>query len=425
MIRLSSILPESNNKARWLHLTTTLLFLALFAFPLFPFAVTNLILILVFFLTLIIYFIRPVPIGKKLLLNSIYIIPFIPYLLEFFISGFDPVAGFELEKKLFFFTAPLVLPLFLEVTKFSNYKLPMMIFSFSMTALAIYSVAALFIENSMFEPQAYENGAYLLRDRFQNYCGIHPTYFSIFAICAASFLCFKPVYKNKGFRIITIISACFLFAVVILLAVRASIFILAAFAVAWIVFKKFPLLKKTLLIITSLLLLVILTFSIPSLNKRFGEITSWISGNTDYNNTLSQREIITSCSLKVFSKNILSGTGSKNFQQELNNCYRDKGWPICVERNYNPHNQFLSIGINYGIFFMLLFIACLYFIFRKVIHHPEARYYTIAIIIIFFSESFLERQMGVYFFGLFSLLFYNINMQKSILSINWTPSVFI
>jgi len=410
MIKLKNILPENNDKNRWLHLFTTMLFLAMFAFPIFPLKVSNIILILFALLTLILYFIKPIPIGKVLLLNLVFIVPFIPYLIEFFISGFDPSTRFEFEKKLFFFTAPLVIPVFMKVTGFRNYKAALLIFSLSVAAITLYSIIRLLAEGVVFNPVSYENGAYILRNRFEIISGLHPTYYSIFALCAGCFLSYSSLQK-RSFQVAAQVIAGVLFISVLVLAVRIAFFVAVVFLLFWIFNKKIAISAKITGGVIALAVFVILIFSVPSLNMRFGEITTWVTGRANSGNTISQREMIVDCSFKVFSDHVWLGTGSRNFQHELDNCYSSKGW-VNNNQSFNPHNQFLSEGINYGIFFLLIFIAGLFYIFRRILTFPEAKYFMVAVLFVFLSESILERQMGVYFFGLISLLFYNIKSES-------------
>jgi len=42
-------------------------------------------------------------------------------------------------------------------------KLPLIIFSFAVSAMTIYAIIALMIKGILFNPSSYENGAYLLR----------------------------------------------------------------------------------------------------------------------------------------------------------------------------------------------------------------------------------------------------------------------
>jgi hypothetical protein len=423
MIKLKDILPENNNKVNRIHLLTTVLFLALFAFPLFPGKFTNVILMAVSALTLMIFFIKPQPVGKTLLLNLVFLIPFIPYFIEFCFSGFDPGARFEFEKKLFFFTAPLIIPLFVKVTGFRNYKLALLVFALSVTSLTIFSVAGLIIKGIPFTAIAYENGACILRDNFESLSGLHPTYYSIYALSSACFLCFAVNPGKRAFCIIYIIFAVMLFITVLFLAVRIAIIIGTIFLLVWIIKSKLKRLQKFIFGFCALALLVLISFSLPSIKNRFNEIVSLTSGRTVNGNTVSQRMVIMDCSLKVFSDNIIMGTGSRNFQQNLNDCYSSSGWPVNKEQSFNPHNQYLSIGINYGIILMLVFIACLFIIFRKIFKTPEGIYFSIAIILVFLSESILERQMGVYFFGLIALLLYNTTPDFSLITTQPLPII--
>jgi O-antigen ligase len=407
MIKLTDILPETNNKVNRLHLITTMLFLALFTFPLLPFKLTNVILMTLALLTVIAFFIKPLAVGKTLLLNLVFLVPFIPYFIEFCFSGFNPTARFEFEKKLFFFTAPLIIPLFIKVTGFRNYKLALLVFALSVTTMTTYTVASLLIKGIPFTAVAYENGACILRDSFESLSGLHPTYYSIFALSSACFLCYATNPGKRAFRIIYIIFAIMLFITVLFLAVRIAIITVTIFLLVWIIKSKLKRLQKFILGFCALALLVIISFSLPSIKNRFSEIVSWASGQTINGNTVSQRVVIMDCSLKVFSENIFCGTGSRYFQQNLNDCYSSEGWPVSKEQSFNPHNQYLSFGINYGIIILLVFIACLFIIFRKIFKTPEGIYFGIVIIMVFLSESILERQMGVYFWGVIALLLYN------------------
>jgi O-antigen ligase len=189
--------------------------------------------------------------------------------------------------------------------------------------------------------------------------------------------------------------------------VRIAFIAGAVFLLVYIINSKLTRFRKLMLGFSALAFFVLISFAVPSLKNRLSEIVSWATGQTVAGNTVLQREMIMKCSFKVFSDNIFLGSGCGTFQQKLNDCYSLEGWPATKDQSFNPHNQFLSIGINYGIITMLVFIVCLFFIFRKIFKIPEGIYFGVAIILYFLSESMLERQMGVYLFGLIALLLYN------------------
>jgi O-antigen ligase len=417
MTKFTSILQEGNKKTNRLHLLLSLLFLALCCFPLFPFKITNIILILLSALTLMAYIFKPVPLGKTILRNLVFILPFTPYLVEYCIFGFNHAAHFEFEKKIFFFTAPFFIPLFIQITGFKNYKIALLTFALSVSALSIYSLINLLIHGIPFFADAYINGAFLLRENFEQVSGLHPTYYSIFALTSACYLFFASASAKGWARYTSIALALLLIIIVLFLAVRIAFITGVIFLFIWILNSKRARLKKTIFTLSALVLITIISFSVPSLKNRLGEFVSWRTGQNSDVTTVTQRTTILECSLKLFSKNFLFGTGSRNSQQDLNDIYKSEGWSRGAEQSFNPHNQYLSIGINYGLLMLLIFITCLFIIFRKIVEIPEGKYFALAVLLFFLSESMIERQMGVYFFGLIALLLFNTNQDYKIIDI--------
>ncbi|MDD3877587.1 MAG: O-antigen ligase family protein [Bacteroidales bacterium] len=408
MIKLINILPQSNKRNKLLHITTLVLLMALFAFPLFPMHLTNVIFISFSILTLVAWFINPVPVRKSIWKNLVFILPFLPYLFEFLLNSFDPLARFEFEKKLFFFTSFFVFPIFMNLTGFKNYKLLLLVFSLSVTALCLYAFAGLMVHGIPFSASAYENGSFILRHHFEKLSGLHSTYYSVFALLSAYFLFKRSFSEKKPVKIGLIVLASILLLSALYIAVRIAFITTAVFIFFLILEQKTNLRQKLFYGITALIIFLSVSFLFPSLKSRLGEFGSMSFNNMNHNNTISQRTAIMSCSWHVFSNNLIMGTGSKHFQQKLNNCYSSKDWPEGANLNFNPHNQYLSIGINYGIFGLLLFISCLFIIGRKLIKFPEGKYFCIAILLFFLTESLLERSMGVYLFGLIAVLMFNI-----------------
>jgi O-antigen ligase len=357
---------------------------------------------------LIAFILKPFNPGKTILINLVFVIPFIPYLIEFLVSGFNPVVRFEFEKKLFFLSAPLLIPVFLKITGFRNYKLALLVFSASVVTLTIYSLIMLVIKGVIFDPGAYLNGAYILRYNFEAVSGLHPTAYSIFALSSTVFLCYSDILKTKAFRTVFISISAFLIIFVLFVATRIALFTGVFFIFIWIFKTRMSLLKKIFVIYGAILLVIILSSIVPSLNSRMDEIIALKNGKIKPDNTLSQRLLIMDCTWKLISGNLLFGNGTENSQIRLNECYMSKGWPAGSEKSYDPHNQYLLFGLNYGIFALIVFLVCLLIIFRKVIRFPEGSYYMFAVLIFFMSESLLESQMGVYYFGIISLVMYNV-----------------
>jgi len=390
-----------------LHLITKALFIALFAFPIYPMQLTNVLFMAFAALTLTLFAFKPIPLIKIIWPNLIFIIPFVPYLIELFATGFSPAAHFEFEKKLLFFTGFFFIPLFINICKFNNYKTPLLVFSFSVLLLSIFAFLMLCIKGIPFTSEAYINGSYLLRNSFENLTRLHSTYYSAFAIAAAFFLLNNINIKYKSLRYVYFIFAVFLVLSALYIAARIAFVSICILFVLKIFELKINIPKKIILGSSLFVILLLVSVATPSLKSRFGEFIKFETGATDNTNTISQRTTIIKCSWKVFTQNILTGTGSAHFQEKLNTCYKNNGWTEGAANNFNPHNQYLSMGINYGIFVLILFLAFLFILFRKIIRKPEGIYFSVIIILFFLTESMLERAMGVYFFTFISLLLYN------------------
>lgn len=96
-------------------------------------------------------------------------------------------------------------------------------------------------------------------------------------------------------------------------------------------------------------------FFIPSLKSRLMEVQDFfISGN--FGNTLTERMIIFNCGRSVFLSDFLTGIGARNVQGIMDYCYIWFGFHKGAIIHLNPHNQYLSLGIAYGIGILFLFL---------------------------------------------------------------------
>lgn len=85
-----------------------ILFVALFAFPVLPLKVTNL-LFIVFAVVVVFLFVQKKAgfVFKEFSIYLVISLPFVPYLIEFLFYHTNSSIQFELEKKLLFFSDPL------------------------------------------------------------------------------------------------------------------------------------------------------------------------------------------------------------------------------------------------------------------------------------------------------------------------------
>lgn len=128
---------------------------------------------------------------------------------------------------------------------------------------------------------------------------------------------------------------------------------------------------------------------------------------------INERELIWKNAFNIIKKNPLFGYGTGGDQKALNNEYIKDGRIQLI--GLNAHNQYISSSVQYGIVGFTLLIALLFYLLIEgyKTRNIEAMLYSLAIMISFVTEVFLDRQKGVMFFALFySLYILEIRHQK-------------
>lgn len=391
-----------------------ILFVSLFAFPVLPGKITNTLFIL-FSLSVIFLFVKEkkIFVWKDYLPYALLGLMFVPYFVEFILHSKNPAMRFELEKKLLFLFAPTVFYLNSRL-KNDEIKSALLCFTVSLSLLAIVSFFYLILSEKLLSIQNYENGAYGLRSAFEDFAGLHPTYFGLFATTASLWILFYlSNYKGK-YKMILVVFLFFLVLLNLLVASKMPLFIFFIGLLTLAYVKTKTKMKLTVIYMSFFAGLILLTFLIPSLRSRALEVQDFfISRN--FGNTLTERTIIFNCSKSVFLSDIFTGIGARNVQGVMDYCYVWFGFYKGALIHLNPHNQYLSLGIAYGIGMVLVFLAGLIVLFRKIKNAVPALFFLLAIFCIMFTESVLERQMGIYYYLFFSGFFLSTETAKSAL----------
>jgi hypothetical protein len=148
------------------------------------------------------------------------------------------------------------------------------------------------------------------------------------------------------------------------------------------------------------------------LRSRGEEVRNYFYSTSVNQNTINQRELIFDCNLKVVANNFWTGTGARNSQKALDFCYYSHSMGNIGNDKYNSHDQFFTLLINYGIIELILFLTMLIVLLYYTKGFNFGLIFILSSILIMLSESILERQMGTYFFVLFSLLFLSFNKKN-------------
>lgn len=388
------------------------LFIAMFSFPVVPIKLINAFFIAFTVITLSLF----IKEKSKWFFSDfkyylIFIVPFIPYLIELVLFPTNQIIRFEAEKKLLFFIAPVSFYL----NSLLNHRIKLYhainCFISSVAILSIVSFFYLVFAGHLFSVSSYQNGAFELRKSFEEISGQHPIYFGLFCSTASLWVIYAFDQYSKNLKWLLGVSLFFMITLNFLIAAKMPLLIFVV-GVLWIAFKKVEN-KKRLISFYSLFFvsLFLMVEFIPSLNNRLSEVISFFD-NVSNNNTILERYVVFNCSKMVFVQDFLTGIGSRNTQNLLDFCYVYfkfyKGYSI----HLNSHNQYLTIGISYGIGVLIVFVACLSVLFKLVKKSPYGFIYLVSSSLIMLTESILERQMGIYYFLFFGLLFLSTTYNK-------------
>lgn len=101
------------------------------------------------------------------------------------------------------------------------------------------------------------------------------------------------------------------------------------------------------------------------------------------------------------------GSGTANFDDKLGKRLRDKGLDDYAELNYNPHNQFLQVGVEIGVFGLLIFLSIFICYFRMAKKYKFGLLFWLTLSLAFncLFESMFQRQSGIVFYVLLFCLF--------------------
>lgn len=269
----------------------------------------------------------------------------------------------------------------------------------------------------------FEQGSYntFFYHNLSSGIGINAIYLSAYAVLSIIVLLNTAEIRVKGIKELLI---CFLLLLCVLLSSKMMLFILVVYLVLHISrrvknvrYKKWG--------VAGLVVICALILFIPGVRKRFNKefsskfnvvTRSQYSYDTPFSGT-SLRLVLWKQSLAVVrSENAwLTGVGSGDFQDKLNEKYKETGMYVGDSANnnmgytgYGPHNQYIETLLYAGIPGLLIFILLLVLQLRSAILWGNWIWGAFAMLcmLFFLSESALSTNKGIIFYALFSTLFY-------------------
>lgn len=247
---------------------------------------------------------------------------------------------------------------------------------------------------------------------FESFTGIHPTYMGLylcFSMCILLGADFADTLRGKIIKYVVIyLLLIFLLSLLAKSPLIALIIIFIHYG--WVRRKELLRYKWT---IAGLMGTVAATsYFIPFFRQRLAEIFVLAGGEKGGNvtgNSVSTRKLIWEMDTDLIRHNWLTGIGPGRLLRALEEKYfffsLSHGYNV---GHYDPHNQYFSEWISFGVSGIVLLAAIIVVQFVKAVRQKNYLYLYLLILlsITFFTETFLSRQQGVLFYAVFTSLFF-------------------
>jgi len=320
----------------------------------------------------------------------------IPFWLHFlglaYTSNFNEGVG-EILKQLPFLIFPLVFST-IDVGFITRKKVfhffPISVFI--ATVLAIIK-AAFFLFNNL--------GSYFYYDQFDIFLNKHTTYFSLFIIISILMI-IDDIIRNKKLKFNGIMLITFILSLYFL-SVRISI-ITVAFVSFILVWKMPHKLKYLFLFLIPLLLLTV--FYSPNFKKRFQPSNTETATIQD----IDFRKLHWLSVIETIAETPIIGNGTGGHRYSLYKKYKKRELTAAYERNYNAHNQYLEVILDFGLLGFSFFSFYLGYFIYIAIKRKDILFLLIgcSFLVYFTTESILVRNSGIIVYSLLITMLYYI-----------------
>lgn len=142
-------------------------------------------------------------------------------------------------------------------------------------------------------------------------------------------------------------------------------------------------------------------------HKIVWEINSYMKGGNPSGHSIPQRFEFWKAAVSIIKNNYLFGVGTGDVEAAFNEHYEKTNSRLSSQWRLRSHNQFLAIGVAFGIIGVVCFTFSLFFPLVDKKRYQDY-FYSIFFTIAFLSmltEDTLETQAGVTFFAFFNSLF--------------------
>lgn len=243
-------------------------------------------------------------------------------------------------------------------------------------------------------------GNYFYYQRFSELVDKHTTYLSLFVVISCLFV-FHEMLQKRLKIIYGVLILMFFFFVLYVASTRISIVALLV-GMSYVFFREIKSKLKWLVLIFPLVLAGF--YSLPNFQKRF-ELNVTEKGAID--DVQFRSEHWQSVVETIEQNSILFGSGSGSKRDFLYDTYRKHKLTSAYELEYNAHNQYLEIVLDFGLIGLIAFLVMLIYLAWTFLKHNDSLAFGLFLVfcIFFLTESLLQRHDGVVVFSLFMSLF--------------------
>lgn len=252
----------------------------------------------------------------------------------------------------------------------------------------------------------------LYRMYFEAITGLHPTYMGMYLAFSICILLQSSLFNEGAGRVVKYFVAYILLVFLLSLLAKSPLLALIVIGVHTGYKQRSTLAKYKAAIFGALAAMVATAFAIPFFRQRMGEMLNLFGkGNTESaaNNSVAVRKLIWHIDTDLIARHWLKGVGPGRLLHVLHERYfffsLSNGFPVGY---YDPHNEYFSQWLAFGVLGILLFVGIMVVQFSKAIKVKDYLYLYLLIIlaITFCTETVISRQQGVIFYGVFTSLFF-------------------
>ena len=229
---------------------------------------------------------------------------------------------------------------------------------------------------------------------------IHPPYLGLLLVASIVFLIKELFFitLQKKWKIIYIVTTIALGVFLFNITARNALIFLVLSSVAFLIIQKKW--KLLLIPIGAVILLNIVVINHPSEYYRIKLYD--MLGITNNSGLKDKRVKRLAASYEVFKTSPIIGVGPGNDDILRVEAYKRAKDQIAVKKRFNSHNQLFEYLVGFGLFGAIIFIVVILFFLMYLIKNKEYFYLLLFcnLIIAMFTESTLERALGIQYFSI-------------------------